>query len=558
MRTIIPARRPLAAISAALLCLALVTLLPGDLPTGRSLDAGRCPPAGSGTIDLGPPGHECRFWGMVGQGYDSRMIDDQIRGASRSTLHKLGGINRDGWAFVSFPSDTMLRRVLGGPVIRRGRPPSATPSDPNFNIAVDEVQRLVPRALLGHVRTGTSGHWGIPDPHPFLHLAYAFAHNGDVSQKICQDLIDGEDPTYLVRYPPEYVTGTIDSELLFLWFMCHREKHPELSTPEALREAAGILWPLISGARINFVMTQGDTLYALRCAGHDESDPVRYYPNDDPASPFWIAASQPMGSEESRWATIPATTLAVFVPGQAPSFYTLETSGLPIFTFRSIRVRGLDADGDGKVSRFTVAAVPDVNYGSHDVHLRVYRLGSGEPLLLGQSETLRLCAGRGDTVSAAVEVAPADRPSESWDLGVELIGTGVSPQPLAVAGAGSDPAWGLSGLAVEGSALDSGAPPDTTDPHVEQAPDRPWPNPSHLAFTIPVQTQKNVDRVRLEIRNSTGALVVSAADLPVSGNPPSVSWNGLDAHGRRVAAGTYFCRVRAGGETRDTKLTVLR
>jgi hypothetical protein len=47
--------------------------------------------------------------------------------------------------------------------------------------------------------------------------------------------------------------------------------------------AAERLWERAGGARINFVMTEGDTLYALRCSGYDTADPVRYYPDDDPS-----------------------------------------------------------------------------------------------------------------------------------------------------------------------------------------------------------------------------------------------------------------------------------
>lgn len=545
-----PTRFLLGRAAAALLFLAAAVVLPGDVPVRQ----------GGVGIDLGPPGHNCRFWGMVGQGYPASLVEDQLRGAGSSTLRTLGGYNRDGWGFASFPSDTAFRRVLGGPVVRRGRPPASSsdplfPVDPNFDVAVDEIQRLRPRALLGHVRTGSSGHWGLPDPHPFLHLSYAFAHNGGVPANVCEELTAAEDANYLNRYPPEYVRGTIDSEIYFLWLMCHREAHPELSTTEALREGLALLWPLVHGARINFVLTQGDTLYALRASAYDTGDQVRYYPNDDPTSPFWIAASQPMGTEGSKWAAIPATTLAVFVPGQAPSFYPIANPDPPVFSFRSIRVRGLDGDGDGKVSRFTVAAVPEVSWGSHDARMRVYRSGSGDPTLLAQSEDASVCAGRADTLIVSVEVAPPDLAAASWDLYVELAGPDSLPEPLVVATSASNPAWGLAGLAVEGSTRDAEEPPE---PAVVPPPDRPWPNPSRGTFAIPVHAQKAATPVSLEIRDAAGALVFAAASLPASGNPPAVSWNGLDTQGRRVAAGTYFCRVRTGGETRNSKLTVLR
>jgi len=143
--------------------------------------------------------------------------------------------------------------------------------------------------LIGHVRAGTSGHWGIPNPHPFEHDGILFAHNGVISEEMLTDLLTQDDPSCLETYPPDYVNGHIDSELYFLYI-------PE-GDPGAGREdraprdhpgGPGDRGDRSGDSAFNFVMTAGDTLYALRCSAYDSGDAVRFYPANVPNSCFWI------------------------------------------------------------------------------------------------------------------------------------------------------------------------------------------------------------------------------------------------------------------------------
>lgn len=49
-----------------------------------------------------------------------------------------------------------------------------------------------------------------------------------------------------------------------------------------------------------------------------------------------------------------------------------------------------------------------------------------------------------------------------------------------------------------------------------------------------------------------------AADVAVAGDDLTFQWDGRDAHGNRVGAGTYFVRVRAGSRVLEEKITLLR
>jgi Zn-dependent metalloprotease len=64
--------------------------------------------------------------------------------------------------------------------------------------------------------------------------------------------------------------------------------------------------------------------------------------------------------------------------------------------------------------------------------------------------------------------------------------------------------------------------------------------------------------VALSIYDATGRRVVTLADGVREPGEHHVSWNGTDASGRAVAAGTYFCRLVAGGKDYSARLVMIR
>ena len=273
----------------------------------------------------------CRFWGLVGDGYPPDTIADQLRDGSVTSLRKLAVTYDDGWGIAYVPPAT-TQLPLNMPIFRRGGPAADDPGEPEFGLAVDEMTLIRPPVALAHIRRCSTSPCGIPDPHPFRHEGLLFAHHGTISDSILVDLLTRDDPNYLVNHPPDYIGEMIDSELYFLYLLKYGHQHPELTRPEALRCAVSELANLTS-SRLSFVLAAGDTLFALRHARSDDADPVRYFPDASGASPFWIAASQALGSQTANWGTIPAMTLAVLVPGEPPLF-------LPTYANAGIEVPG--------------------------------------------------------------------------------------------------------------------------------------------------------------------------------------------------------------------------
>lgn len=85
----------------------------------------------------------------------------------------------------------------------------------------------------------------------------------------------------------------------------------------------------------------------------------------------------------------------------------------------------------------------------------------------------------------------------------------------------------------------------------------PSPNPvrgaASLRFTLPAAAS-----VRLAIHDAQGRLVRVLAEGERQAGAHAVTWDGRDASGSPLAAGLYFARLRAGGETRGQRFVALR
>jgi aminopeptidase N len=63
---------------------------------------------------------------------------------------------------------------------------------------------------------------------------------------------------------------------------------------------------------------------------------------------------------------------------------------------------------------------------------------------------------------------------------------------------------------------------------------------------------------RLDIYDLNGRWVTRLLDGPRVAGPARVRWNGLDARGRRVPPGVYYCRLRAGTEATTRRMLCVR
>jgi predicted glutamine amidotransferase len=332
------------------------------------------PPAEPAAED--PPAHNCRLWGLIGAGYPVSLIPSQLRDGIFENLKRLGATNDDGWGLGYFPPPS-YPLPLEGPIVRRGGPSANNPYEPEYSLAVDEMTETAPVAAVGHVRAASSGHSGIPDPHPFLERGLLFAHNGGL---ITSALARRLGSAYLTAHPPDYTPGTpgtgyIDSELYLLYLLKLVDDHPALSLggalPVALRTLVADREVTGPSPALNFVLTDGDTLYAFNDYGITPTNALRYYPGGGPSG-FWAVASEPLGDSDENWGTVPASTLAIFVPGAAPRFVAIGEPGEPRFSLDAITVAPMaDQDGDGWASALRVCCDPNAEWGSWTVSVEL-------------------------------------------------------------------------------------------------------------------------------------------------------------------------------------------
>jgi aminopeptidase N len=102
-------------------------------------------------------------------------------------------------------------------------------------------------------------------------------------------------------------------------------------------------------------------------------------------------------------------------------------------------------------------------------------------------------------------------------------------------------------------------PADATDAAVPSVlrlePSRP--NPFAAATTIRFALPA-AGPVRLELLDVTGRVVRRIAEGSMAAGTHTLDWNGADASGHPVPAGVYWARLRAQGQERTQKLTILR
>jgi len=83
------------------------------------------------------------------------------------------------------------------------------------------------------------------------------------------------------------------------------------------------------------------------------------------------------------------------------------------------------------------------------------------------------------------------------------------------------------------------------------------PNPFNPRTTVRFSLPRDLD-VRLDLYDAAGRLVAVLAEAPFAAGEHGVDWDGRDRQGRAAASGTYYARLRAGGDVRTVPLTLVR
>jgi len=222
------------------------------------------------------------------------------------SLKNLGGWNRNGWGFAYYNDSE--------PLVLRGELPANT--DPNFDLAAQELAGSGARIGVGHVRLAASGASGIPNPHPFIRYKggkwWAFGHNGVLSKTILKSLVGSE---YLAENPPTVGDNwedpdVIDSDLYMLYILkCIEEKNWNIN--EGIAKAVTDISEADSGA-MNFFLTDGETLWGFR-RGY-----TLYYYYSETSPQYSAIASQPPTSTQDGWTALYDYNLIILTGNNPP------------------------------------------------------------------------------------------------------------------------------------------------------------------------------------------------------------------------------------------------
>ncbi len=182
--------------------------------------------------------------------------------------------------------------------------------------------------------------------------------------------------------------------------------------------------------------------------------------------------------------------------------------------------------------------IADSTAGGYDLEIVVNQVQTNGPLYTMPLD-FRITTVSGDTTV----VLWVDESSEQFLLTVPDEPTGVDLDPDN---------WILN----QGEEVPhAGVGPVVTGPRLSLGQNVPNPfSPStSISYVLP-----RAQHARIDIYNAMGQRVVCLLDEEVPEGSGSVTWNGRDAAGQRVAPGTYFCRLLASDGTRVTRMVMLR
>jgi glycosidase len=105
----------------------------------------------------------------------------------------------------------------------------------------------------------------------------------------------------------------------------------------------------------------------------------------------------------------------------------------------------------------------------------------------------------------------------------------------------------------ESTGVDPGGDPTRTGLHLERGYPNPFARSTTIRYSLPEKAH-----VRLGIYNVSGQRVAVLRDRKQAGGAHQIEWDGVDRRGRDLVAGVYFVRLDAGGETRTSKVMLMR
>lgn len=211
----------------------------------------------------------CRFLGVRG---DEAAVHAFLQGPVPERFQERSRRHTAGWGIAAYDDGTPAR-------IRK---PVWVREDTTF---LPRLRRVRSRAVLVHVRRATRGAITLENTHPFVHGRWAFAHNGTIVNRVTLAAREWLRPA---------TEGQTDSEVFFhlLLHFIAAEGDVVRGTRAAVRWILGIS----ETARLNFVLTDGEHVYAYR-RGHT----LYHFVAHTPQGVVEGVASDPL---EAGWRTL--------------------------------------------------------------------------------------------------------------------------------------------------------------------------------------------------------------------------------------------------------------
>jgi len=220
-------------------------------------------------------------------------------------------LNADGFGFGWFNTEGQPGAYVN---------PAPIWSDPNLPSL---AHSLYGDLWLGFVRSANNGsHISHANTQPFSDTEILFVHNG-----FLQDFDTRCRPAISAELAPEIaaaIQGNTDSEYLFALLRHVLSDDPDMALETALAEICARVddWSEDTTALLNFLVSEGTRLYAVRHAINDPC-PSLYYCTDNERFPgAQLIASEPLDSN-GIWQPVPEHLILILDPEEPPELIEL-------------------------------------------------------------------------------------------------------------------------------------------------------------------------------------------------------------------------------------------
>jgi len=198
----------------------------------------------------------CRLFGVIA----NKPVDIEFSFFKADTPFKdFSKKNPDGWGIGWYEND--------GPKVFK----EAFLDNKEYNF--DKVKTVKSKIIISHVRLATRGNKTLKNTHPFVYENFIFAHNGSVDR---ENILAYLNPEF-----KEKIEGETDSEAYFMLIMQFMSETKNII--DSIQKAVKII-KKSTYSGLNFIMSDGNSLYAFRDAKVNKNYYSLYYLERKPSN----------------------------------------------------------------------------------------------------------------------------------------------------------------------------------------------------------------------------------------------------------------------------------